>query len=66
MFIEFAGMFININYIISIYKTKSQDKYFEVNLKTYPNSNAIKEIYSTKEQQQARFNEIIAEVSKYR
>lgn len=64
MFIEFAGMFININYIISIYKTKSQDKYFEVNLKLYPNSNAVKEIYSTKEQQQSRFNEIIAEVNK--
>ncbi len=64
MFIKFSGIMINTNYIISIYKTRGhslerEDKYFEVNIKLYPNSNIIKEIYNTKEEQETRFNELI-------
>lgn len=63
MFIDFAGCMINTNYIISIYKTRGRslgrdDKYFEVNVKLYPNNIPIKEIYTTKEEQETRFNEI--------
>lgn len=63
MFLEFAGMMINTDYIISIYKTSGM-KYYEVNIKVYPNSNAIKEIYNTKKEQETRFTEIIVEVNK--
>lgn len=64
MFIDFAGCMINTNYIISIYKTRGHslgkdDKYFEVNVKLYPNNIPIKEIYNTKEEQETRFTELI-------
>lgn len=66
MFIDFAGMIININYIINIYKTnvfndKIQDKRFEIHIKLYPN-NEVAESYRTREKQEARFDEIVAEI----
>lgn len=69
MFIDFAGCMINTNYIISIYKTKgssfkNNSNYFDVNIKLYPNNIPIKEIYDTKQEQEARFNEIISIVNK--
>ena len=68
MFIDFAGCMINTNYIISIYKTDADTKYyfryFNVNIKLYPNDIPIKEIYDSKEKQEARFNEIISIVNK--
>lgn len=65
MFINFAGIMINTDYIISIYKTREHDKYFEVNIKLYPTNIPIKEIYTTKEEQETRFTAIIAEIDNY-
>ena len=64
MFIKFCNTMINTNYIISVYKTRGHsigrdDKYFEVNLRLYPNCTIIKEIYNTKEEQETRFTELI-------
>lgn len=64
MFIDFAGCMINTNYIISIYKTRGRslgrdDKYFEINVKLYPDNIPIKEIYNTREEQKTRFAELI-------
>ena len=64
MFIEFAGMMINTNYITSIYKTESQNKFYEVNVKIYPNSSPIKKIYSTPEERDKAFNEFIEKINK--
>lgn len=59
MFIDFGGMMINTDYIVSIYKTGQSDKYYEINIKLFNNSSSNKEIYSDKEQRDKRFNEII-------
>ena len=64
MFIDFAGIMVNTNYIISIYKTREHDKFYEVNIKLYPTNIPIKEIYDTKQEQEVRFNEIINIVNK--
>ena len=60
MFIDFANRMININYIISIYKTEiSNNNYYDINIKILNNDSAIKEIYNTKEERDERFNDIL-------
>lgn len=65
MFIDFNGIMINTNYIISIYKTEylnltgQSNKYYDINIKIFGNTSVIKEIYNTKEERDKRFNEII-------
>ncbi len=67
MFIEFAGMMININFIVNIYKinyVRNNKNFYDINLQLSTSSSIIKEIYTTKEEQETRFNEIIAEINK--
>lgn len=64
MFLDFAGMMINTNYIISIYRTRSHDKVFEVNIQLYPSNNIIKEAYNTRQEAKIRFDEITTKVNK--
>ena len=67
MFIDFAGMMININYIISIYKTTyetiAHNTFFEVNIRLYPANTVIKEGYHTRKEQETRFAELVAEIN---
>lgn len=64
MFLDFAGMMINTNYIISIYKTKNYNKIYEINIQLYPNDNIVKEIYSNPKEATIRFDEIIEKINK--
>ena len=64
MFLDFAGMMINTNYIISIYKIRSHNKYFEINIKLYPSNNTVKEFYDTKQDANIRLDEIVKEINK--
>lgn len=59
MFIDFASMMININYIVNIYKTEQLNKYYDVNIKIFNNSSTIKETYYTEKERNKRFDEII-------
>lgn len=63
MFIDFAGMMTNINYIINIYKIEDnsmrRQKYCIIikynNIQNYQN---IKEIYDNEEERDKRFSEL--------
>ena len=58
MFIDFAGIIVNTNYIISIYKTREHNKFYKVNIKLYHTNIPIKEIYNTEKEQETRFTEL--------
>ncbi len=66
MFIDFAGMMININYIINIYKVEDnsmrRQKYcIVINIQNYQN---IREIYDNKKERDKRFDELINLINK--
>lgn len=72
MFIEFAGIMVNINYIITICTTtytttnlRDNETFFTINL-TYnhiQNVYNIREIYNTETERNLRFQEIIKEIN---
>lgn len=64
MFLDFAGMMINTNYIVSVYKTKGYKNNFEINIQLYSDSDPIKELYNNVQEAQTRFNEIINIINK--
>lgn len=63
MFIDFAGIIINTNYIISIYKRKD-DKYYNIIIELYSCKEDIKESYKTVQEANIRFDKIIEEINK--
>lgn len=58
-------MMINTNFIISIYKTESFKKFYEINvIKFSLNNNALcKEMYNTEKERNKRYNEIISKLN---
>ena len=70
MFIDFAGMMINTNYIISVYKTESitykemgKNNLYIINMKIYSNSSIIKKLYNTPEERDKAFDKLINELN---
>lgn len=66
MFIDFAGMIINTNFIVSIYKinyTRNGKTFYDIIIQLSTSSSVVKEMYNTKEEQETRFNEIIDTVN---
>lgn len=63
MFIDFAGMMININFIVNIYKidyARNNKNFYDINIQLSTSNSVIKEMYNTKEEQETRFNELIS------
>lgn len=63
MLLDFAGMMINTNYIISIYKTKNYKNAFTINIEIYSYRNPIIESYNTVQEAKTRFDEIIEKIN---
>lgn len=69
MFIDFAGMMTNINYIINIYKSENYSPNNKINNKinycidikynNVQNYQIIREYFNNEEERDKRFNEII-------
>lgn len=64
MFLDFAGMMININYIINIYKndcySMSKNKpCIDIKYNNIQNYQIIREFYDTEKERNKRFNKII-------
>lgn len=61
MFIDFAGMTINTNFIVSIYKTnytRNGKTFYDINIQLSISSSVVKEMYNTEKEQETRFTEL--------
>lgn len=55
---------ININYIISVYKTQDTTKgFYEINVKLYSNNYPTKQIYDTPKLRDEKFDKLIKQIN---